>query len=216
MAAAFDAIANAAAATGSSFTMTITVPATNPVLLVGITLLSLTATVSSVSLDLGGTATEIKTARGVASYVSAWAIPAPPAGAGTVSVTLSASVPYQAVCATYTSALQTTPCPTADAVNGTTSAASTLTITPLRMSSRDVSFGIAANTVASTPTGITTNDRYKDATTTVMIQAGDSTGTTALVANWSDTLGDKAGVGLRIVSDDEPFGQILLGSWRRR
>jgi len=78
---AFDAVAHVAPATGGSFSVSITCPSGNPVILVGIGLDSATATVSAVTWSLGsGTAVEIKTARLNTSFASICAIPAPSAG----------------------------------------------------------------------------------------------------------------------------------------
>jgi hypothetical protein len=194
----FDAVANVTPATGSSFNISITVPTTNPVLLAGIALSSSTATVSTVTWSLGsGTPLEVKNARFNDCFTSVWAMPAPVAGAGTVAVTLSA--PYQAAAETATNAHQTTPCPTADAVGVTQDAGSSMTLTPLNLVAGDLSFGAAANTLAGNPLGISQNDRFKNATTAVNIQAGDSAGTAALTASW-DPGGNQSGVGVRVVA----------------
>lgn len=200
MAVAFDAVANVSPATGSSFNISITAPSTNPVIVVGIGLESTTATVSSVSWSLGsGTTVEVLTARKSDAFASVWAIPAPTAGAGTISVTLSASVAYQAGAETFTGAHQTTPCPGADAVASTpTGAPANVTITPANLAANDASFGIGVNTVANNPTGVTANDRFKNSTTNVNIQVGDSSGTGALTATYSDSSDNRACVGVRI------------------
>lgn len=200
MAVAFDAVANVSPATGSSFNISITAPSTNPVIVVGIGLEGTTVTVSSVSWSLGsGTAVEVLTARKSDAFASVWAIPAPTAGAGTVAVTLSASVAYQGGAETFTGAHQTTPCPAADAVASTpTGAPANVTITPANLTANDASFGTGVNTVSNNPTGITANDRFKNSTTNVNIQVGDSSGTGALTATYTDTSDNRAAVGVRI------------------
>src|SRR6187549_1089896 len=123
--------------TGSSFTYTsFAVSGTNPVILVCIALDSTTATVSSVACSAGltsGTPVEVKTQRSTggntATWVSIWAIPAP-SGTGTITVTLSASVPWQSNAILLSGADQTTPCPGADAGSASGSTPSPLSVTP--------------------------------------------------------------------------------------
>lgn len=210
MAVAFSSVANTTPATGNSFTINITAPATNPVLLVGIGLDSTTATITSVSWSLGsGTAVEVKTARQSNSFASVWAIPAPTAGAGTITVNISASVPYQGAAESFTGANQITPCSTGDAVSqvGT---ATPLTITPINLTANDASFGNGVQTLAENPTGITANDRFKNNTTNVNIQVGDSVGTGALTATWDGASSNKAAIGVRIATVPAGTGDDVL------
>ena len=199
---AFDAVANVAPGTGGSFTISITVPAGNPVLMVGIGLSSTTETVSSVSWSLGGgTPVEIKTVRLNASFASVWAIPNPGIGAGIITVTLSSSVPFQGAAETFTAADQTTPCPISDAISASGTDVTQLIVTPTNLSANDASFAVGVNTVADDPSGVSQNDRFKNATTAVNLQVGDSVGTAALSANWtlSGSLGKQVAIGVRIV-----------------
>jgi len=199
MSAVFDAVANVAPATGGSFTINITVPSSLPVLLVGIALSSATATISSVSWSLGsGTPVELKTDRVNSTFGSVWVIPAPVAGAGVLTVNLSASVPFQGAAETFTGADQTTPCPTADAVSTNNVNQAQLIVTPLNLTANDASFGIGGQTVTGDPSGISVNDRFKNNTTAINIQAGGSAGTAALSANWTGG-GDQVAIGVRIV-----------------
>lgn len=189
-------------ATGSSFTIPITVPATNPALVVHVALSDTTATVSSVAWSLGGSATQIKNQRFNSSFVSLWALAAPAAGAGTITVTLSASVPYQSFATTFTGADQTTPCPVTDAVSSSGSGVglTTATATPLNLTANDASSGGGANTVVGNPTSVTPNQRYLSSSTAVNLEGGDATGTTGVTFNWDAGGGDKAWAALRIVA----------------
>jgi hypothetical protein len=210
MAVAFSSVANVAPATNNSFTISITVPSGNPVLMVGIGLESTTATVTSVSWSLGsGTAVEVKTSRLNNSFASVWVLPNPGVGAGTVTVNLSASVAFQGAAETFTGGHQTTPCPTADAV-GPTGTAASLTITPANVTADDGAFGMAASTVAANPTGVSLNDRFKNNTTNVNYQCGDRLGIGALTANWDGAGADEAGVGVRIVTAPAGTSDDLL------
>lgn len=192
--------------TGSSFTYTsFSAGCPNPVIIVCIALNSTTATVSSVACSAGlssGTPVEIKTQRQTASYVSIWAIPAP-TGTGTITVTLSASVPWQSNAMVFSGADQTTPCPTGDATSGTaTGTTDTIVLTPSNLTANDASAGCGCNTVAADPLSYSPNETYRNATTTVNLQAGYRHGTGAVTATWSTHSSDKAAVAVRIVAVD--------------
>lgn len=189
-------------ATGSSFTYTsFAVSGTNPVILVWIGLDSTTATVSSVAVSAGltaGTPVEVKTQRFNASYSSIWAIPAP-SGTGTITVTLSASVPWQSNAELMSGADQTTPCPGADSVSAGAETTSQ-SLTPANLTANDASYMGAASTVAGNPTGITGGTAtYTNGTTSVNAQTGYRLGTGALVANWDDS-SDQASVAVRVMA----------------
>ena len=199
---AFSSVANVTPATGTSFTITITTPAANPVILVGVALDSATATVSSITSDkTSSSITEVKNVRLTASFASVWVVVAPEASVSTVlTVNLSASVAYQGAAETFSGTDQTTPSPTGDAVSGMGTAVSSITVTPSNLTANDASFGCGVNTVGGDAAGISTNDRYKNSTTSVNTQIGDSSGATALVANWNFPTGAvQVAIGVRIV-----------------
>lgn len=187
-------------ATGSSFTITITVPATTPVLIVHVALSSTTATVSSVAWSLGGSATQITSTRNSDAFISIWALPAPASGSGTITVTLSASVPFQSFATTFTGADQTTPCPVADAVTGVSNVIGSHTVTPTNLTANDATSAAGANTVAGNPLSVTPNQRYVNSTTAVNELGGDATGTTGVTLNWDSGGGFGAFAAVRIVA----------------
>lgn len=179
-------------------TFNITVSGTAPALIVEVGLDSTTATVSSMSWSLGsGTAVEVKNVRSGTAFNSIWAIPAPGAGAGTVTVNKSAaSINHQVDIACFQNTDQTAPCPPGDAV--TTTSNSGVTLTPLNLTAADATTGAGVNTVAGNPTGVTPNSRYVNTTTSVNIEAGDNIGTSGITLTNLGS-GSVAGVAVRIV-----------------
>lgn len=179
-------------------TFNITVSGTAPLLVVEVGLDSTTATVSSVSWSgTSGTALEVKNVRSGTAFNSVWAIPAPQAIAGTVTVNKSAaSINHQVDVTCFQNTDQTTPCPTGDAV--TTTLNTGVTLTPTNLTAADATTGSGVNTVAGNPTGITPNSRYFNTTTSINIEAGDNTGTSGITLTTLGT-GSVAGVAVRIV-----------------
>lgn len=206
-------------------TFNITVSGTNPVLIIDVGLDSTTETVSSVSWSLGsGTALEIKNVRNSTAFSSVWAIPAPGAGAGTVTVNKSAaSINHQIDVQVWTGADQTTPCPTGDAVTSIVHQAAT-TLTPTNLTANDGTAGNGINTVGDTPTSVTPNQRYLNSTTSVNQETGDATGTTGVTLNYALDIGNLALVAVRIAasaavsatnpSPSAPSRRMI--SWSRR
>ena len=198
---AFSSVADVSPATGTSFTITITTPATNPVILVGVALDSATATVSSITSNKTSTSiSEVKNVRNGTSFACIWVVVAPQVSVSTIlTINLSASVAYQGAAETFSGADQTTPSPVGDSTSATGTAITTLTVTPSNLTSNDASFGCGVNTVDGNPNGFSTNDRYKNSTTSVNIETGDSSGTTALIANFAlGGLAIEAAVGARV------------------
>lgn len=187
-------------ATGSSFTISITVPATSPALVVHVALSSTTATVSSVAWSLGGSASQITSTRNSDAFISIWCLPAPASGTGTITVTLSASVPFQSFATTFTGADQTTPCPLADAVTGVSNVIGSHTLTPTNLTANDATSAAGSNTVAGNPLSVTPNQRYVNSTTAVNLLGGDATGTTGVTLNWDSGGGFGAFAAVRIVA----------------
>lgn len=195
--------------TTTPFTFGITVSGTNPVLMVGIGLASDTATITAVTWSLGsGTPFEVKNIRAGTAYASVWAIPAPTAGAGTISVSVSeAAIYHQAAASVFSGADQTSSVSStgdADAESftplGTGGVTRYLTVTPLNLTANDCSFGVSVNTLAGDELGFATNDRYKNSTTAVNLAIGDSSGTTDLIASLLDaTVFNWVAIGVRVV-----------------
>lgn len=207
MAVAFVTHAAVTPATGSSFTRTITVSGTNPVLgiSIGISSTGGTAVVSSVTWSLGGSLSEIKNLRAVTTttFGSIWALAAPAAGAGTLTITLSASVPYQADAWVFSGADQTTPCPTGDAV---TSGTDDAVLTPTNLTANDATTGLGTNTVLGNAVSVAPNQRYLDLTTAVNLMTGDATGTTSLTFSNEDAPTFFAFVAVRIAAAGAGIG----------
>lgn len=210
MSVAFTSDVDKTPATGTSFTYTsFAVTGTNPVILVLIALSSTTATVSGVAVSAGltaGTPVEVKTQRNTSSggttYVSVWAIPAP-AGTGTITVTLSDSVPWQSNAVLLSGANQATPCPLSDAVSGITDNAATISLTPTNVTADDASIGAGANTLAGDATTYTPNQTFLNATTAINMTAGYRIGIGSVVAGWADNNGIKAAVAVRVAAASE-------------
>ena len=172
-------------------TVNITVSGTNPVLVVNVGLNSATATVLSVTWDLGsGTPVEHKTVRGGTVYASAWNIPAPSLGAGTVTSALSTVVAVHADVDLYSGAHQTTPCPSADAVTSVAVTTSE-TVSALNLVTGDMANGMSTST-GSSPNGVTPTQRYILDNSSIALQTGDTTNT-----NGSVTFADFTAVGTR-------------------
>lgn len=203
MAVAFGSSVNVTPATGSSATSpSLTTPATNPVVIVAVALASATATVSSMSTTFGGTPAEIKNQRGSVatdSFVSIWAIPSPTANtAGTVTVNLSASVPYQMDFLGYSGADQTTPCASGDAVAKDEAVASD-TLTPLNLTANDATVGANGNTQLQDCAAPTPNNRYLGNSTAINLAVGDNTGITGVTLGTANPGGfDAVYVAVRI------------------
>lgn len=204
-------VVSANATTGSStspWTISITVSGTNPVLFVGVGLASDTAAVTAVTWSLGSdTPYEVGTIRVGTAYASVWAIPAPGAGAGTITVTNSGAAVHQGAASVFQGAAQTSAVSSADDIHtdskttGTGGADVTLTVTPLNLTADDCSFGLSVNTVAGDENGFTTNDRYKNSSTATNLAIGDSSGTTALVAGLRDSVSfNWVAIGVRVVA----------------
>lgn len=189
-------------ATGTSIQKTsYAISGTNPVVIFAIALKSTSATVSSVAVSAGltsGTPVEVKTLRDgdniLDSYVSLWAIPAP-SGTGTITATLSASVPWQANLILFSGAHQTTPCPTGDAVSVDTNT-TTMTLTPTNLTANDAAVGIGANTDGDNPTWNQTQT-FQNNTTAVNAAAGYHLGTGSVSITWGST-GSQVMVAARI------------------
>lgn len=161
----------------------------NLVIVVHISLVDAAATVDAVSWSLGsGTTSQVASLRNSDNCLHAiWVIPAPTAGSGTYTVTLSASVPYQITADYFTGADPTTPCPTGDAVTaGSATEATPSTLTPTNLTANDASSG-GAGSVSQNPTGVSPSQTYLDSTTAINAQAGYATGTTGVTFNYDAT-----------------------------
>jgi len=188
-------------------TLNITVSGTNPVLVQCVGLDSTTATVTGLSWSLGsGTTVDVRSVRSGTAFCDVWAIPAPSAGAGTVTINKSAaSINHQLDVILYTGADQTTPCPSGDAVTSTTTA-STQTLTPTNLGASDGSAGNGINTVSNNPNGVTPNQRYLNATTSINMQTGDATGTTGVTLKYNSPDIGAGSVGKVVVRIQVPTG----------
>lgn len=191
-------------ATGSSFTYTsFAVNGINPLIIVCIGMASTTATVSSVAVSAGLTAStpvEVKTVRDSDAYTSIWAIPAP-SGTGTITVTLSASVPWQSHAILLANADQRIPCPTEDAVTATDPGGifSSLSLTPTNLTNEDASVGFASLTVAGEPSGFLPNQTFLNTTTSVNSTGGYRLGFGSVTSNYISVNGFKAMVAVRVI-----------------
>lgn len=214
MAVAETATANGTSALQASFTINITVSGSNPVLMVGVNLHSVTATVSTVSWSLGsGTTVEIKNVRGATGVLtSIWAVPAPVAGAGTLTVTPSTTVLCGGNATNYSGADQSTPSATGDAVTSVSTATAT-TLTPANLVLGDGSYAMGSNIVLGNWVSATPNQRAIDNTDDPGYLAGDATGTTGVTLNSDGGLaaGDVAMVGVRIKQVSAAAAQSLMG-----
>lgn len=186
--------------TSSTAAHAITISGSNPVLVVGTGIATATATVLSAVWDLGGgTSVEIKNLEVISTqYNSVWCVPAPTAGAGTLTITYSTSIPHQSDVMLYSGADQTTPCPTGDVVSSISNATS-VTLTPTNLTASDASVGVGVN-VTDNPTGVTPNSSYLNTTTSVNLQTGYNTGTTGATFHY-DVSGDSHDmIAIRIVA----------------
>lgn len=196
--------------TAASFTFTsFAVSGTNPAVLVKVALYSPTATpktVSSVGVSAGLSAasvTEIKTVQNDAgadgTFISIWKLVAP-SGTGTITVTLSASCPYQAVAELYSGCDQTDPSPLADAVTATGNTPNPLTVTPTNLTADDAASGFAANGGNGDAPDFDQTETYKDNTTNVNASGGYHLGTGAISCTWGSAGGADSFVAVRLVA----------------
>ena len=206
MAVAYTSDTDKTPATGSSFSYTsFTVSGSNPVIIVLIGLDSTTATISSVAVSAGltaGTPVEVITQRVGRAYTSLWAIPAP-SGTGTITVTLSASVPWQSNAILFSGADQTTPCPTGsgNAEVGGTIDGDTLGVTLANLTANDAAVGIGANAgFGDNPLHDQTRT-FAGNTTNVNASTGYHLATGVISCSWGAfPVGNAAYVGARIVA----------------
>lgn len=184
MALAFVTSADATPATSNSVAINITVSGANPVLALEVGLKDATATVSSVTWSLGsGTPVEVKNLRSANSaFNSMWVVPAPAAGAGTITANLSASVLNNGSVSLFSGSHQTTPSVAGDAVTSTSNGASVV-LTPANLITGDASVGYGVNVDAGNWTSATPNQRSIDNAANPGHLAGDATGTTGVTFN---------------------------------
>jgi hypothetical protein len=149
---------------------------------------SATATISSVAVSAGltsGTPVQVITLRGGFDpiYLAVWAIPAP-SGTGTITVTLSASVPYQSNAILFSGADQTTPCPTGDAASQDASGSSSATCTPANLTANDAAAGLCGNAERGDAPAWGQTQTFNNNTSNVNMAAGYHLGTGAVTASW--------------------------------
>jgi hypothetical protein len=201
MAVAETATVNGTSGLQASFTISITVSGSNPVLIVGSNLHSVTATFNAPSWSLGsGTPVEVKNVRGSTGvFTSIWAIPAPTGGAGTITVNPSTTVLCGGNATNYSGADQSTPSSAGDAVTSVSNA-SAATLTPANLAASDASYAMGCNIVAGNWTSATPNQRAIDNTDDPGYLVGDATGTTGVTINNDGGMvaGDVAMVAVRI------------------
>lgn len=185
----------------SATSASITVSGANPLLVVQIAFNSATATVSSVSWSLGsGTTVNVKSVRNSNTYVNTWCVPAPAAGAGTITANFSASIPFQINVELWTGADQTTPCPTGDAATVTATGGTTLTPNVLNLGARDADVCLGGLTVSGNGTGVTPNAIHNNASTTINAEDGYATGASnQCSATFNGASNVVAAVGVHIV-----------------
>lgn len=200
MAVAYISDADKTPATSSSIVWTsYAVSGTNPVILVLIALDHATATVSSVAVSAGlsaGTPVEVTTFRSTSVYLSLWAIPAP-TGTGTITATLSASVPWQSTAMLMQGAHQTTPCAGADAVSTGSESAGVSTVTVSNFVAGDAAVGIGAVVGGDDPI-FTQNQIFYDNSTSINASAGYNLAAATLSVTWGSTGSARGLAGVRV------------------
>jgi len=186
-----------------------TISGTGLVLLVGVRLENhATVVVNSLTWSLGsGSAYEVGTSRLSDCYSSVWAIPAPTAGAGTFTMTLSASVAWDMNADYFLGADQTTPCPLADTTPTSANGAGspiTLTMTPTNVTANDAAWCSSGSALAGGLTSVSPTQTYLWNSAT-----GYRIGVGALDAVYGGTNsgGQATGVGVRIQT---PQAAVLL------
>lgn len=174
----------------------------NLVILVGFTYSSATITTSSVTWSLGGTGVLIKRIAGGpggSTIAEIWAIPAPTAGTGTVTVTLSGAPPSWTFNADYfTGVDQTTPCPTADAV-GDNNVNGSDTLTPANLTANDASWMCSGDANANIGS-MAPNQTFIINSTGVDLGTGYALGTASVTANFTDSTNAHPNTAARIVA----------------
>lgn len=162
----------------------ITVSGTNPVLVVGISMDSATATVTSVTWSLGGSFTEIGNIRSASTaYTSIWCLAAPTSGAGQVTGNFSASVTVHMSNLVYSGADQANPCV---AFTSSTSVGTSTTLTPSGLTTGDATYGAGSLTISGDPVSVTPNQRTLSGSGSVNTETGDATNTTGVTFNWAN------------------------------
>lgn len=138
-------------------------------------------TVSSVTWSLGsGTPYQVGTLiENTTDHVFIWAIPAPTAGSGTLTVTLSGSCPWQISASYFTGADQTTPGVIASVATSNSTAAS-VALTATGLTANDADVGAATNSLVGDITGITPNQTFLNQSTTINLGCGYALGNTAV------------------------------------
>jgi hypothetical protein len=181
-------------ATGTSIAYTsFAVSGTNPVIVLIIAYYdaATTTTVSGVAVSAGltaGTPVEVVFRRCTANSgtaVSIWAIPAP-SGTGTITATLSASVPWQSNAILLQGADQTTPCPTGDAASTDNAGGATnpLSVTPANLTANDAAVGGGANGNGGDAPTFNQTETFNNNTSIVNLAAGYHLGTGAVTVTW--------------------------------
>lgn len=170
--------------TGTSLTVNITVSGTNPVLVVLTTLkYNINEDFTTVTWSQGSESlTQIgEVTAGGGARTSIWCRAAPTAGAGTVTVNADASVPLQVNAAVFSGAHQTTPCPVGD-IQTSTTAVTSVTLTPTNLGTGDASVGLCGST-SGDPTSASPTQLQLNATTPINIISGRATDTTGVTFN---------------------------------
>lgn len=204
---------HASVATGGTTqnpTRTITVAGTNPVLFVCVGISSTTTTVSSISWSLGGgTPVNLIGVRNSDSYLYVGVIPAPTAGAGTVTVNKSAAGDvHQIDVLLFTGADQTTPSAIGDVVSVADSSDGQ-TLTASNLVAGDASLGAASSTQTGNPTGVTPNAVYTNNSTADNFQTGYATGTASITFTYDSTSFIAQGVVRIAQAAGAPSGSLL-------
>jgi hypothetical protein len=178
-----------------------TIAGSNLAIIVGITFYTAGTSVSSVSWSLGsGTAVKIAdTAIATGGTSQIWAIPAPTAGTGTISVALTSSIglAWRFCAAYFTGADQTTPA--TDPVINTVSQAN-FTLTPANLTANDASFGEGNNNNGNMTSAGANQLLVDNSTTTVSTATSYSTGTASITFVAADSGGGKAMSACRIAA----------------
>lgn len=111
--------------------------------------------------------------RSIDALMSIWALPAPTAGAGTYTVTLSANVPYQITADYFTGADQTNPYPSGDKVSGSITDGNLQSIPVTNVGANDAMVaGVAHNTSGDSNGWDIGTGTYINNTTTINLQSG--------------------------------------------
>lgn len=207
-----DADSTGPGSTVTSFAFTsYAISGTNPAVAIGIGLSDNTISVSSVVCSAGLTCADqgngANNGLGVVAQnaagsnntrVEIWSLAAP-SGTGTITVTFSGAVQYQANALLFSGADQATPCPAADAT-GTTGATNPLSVTPANLTANDAVVGFGANANDGDAPTFQQTQTFNNNTTIINAAGGYHLGTGAVSVSWGSPVAIDVMVAARVVA----------------